>query len=46
MRTSNTFSVLFWIDPKRAINHQTMIYAGITVDQKRALISLKRKMGL
>lgn len=46
MRTSSTFSVLFWLDPKRAINQQAMIYARITVNQKRVLISLKRKISL
>lgn len=46
MRTSNTFSVLFWLDPKRAINQQATIYARITVNQKRVLISLKRKIPL
>ena len=44
MRTSNTFSVLFWIDPKRAVDYQAVIYARVTVNQKRVLISLKRKV--
>ncbi|CAM4220086.1 site-specific integrase [Gillisia limnaea] len=46
MRTSSTFSVLFWIDPKKASNDQAMIYARITVNQKRVLVSLKRKISI
>ncbi|MDT0677795.1 Arm DNA-binding domain-containing protein [Autumnicola musiva] len=46
MRTSNTFSVLFWVDPKREVNHHVMIYARITVNQKRVLVSLKQKISI
>jgi len=46
MRTSNTFSVLFLVNPKKAVNGKAIIYARITVNQKRANISLKRKVPL
>ncbi len=41
MRTSNTFAILFWIHTSRAKNNQTRIYVRITVNGKRANISLK-----
>jgi|SRR5690606_2042059 len=44
MRTSLTFSVLFWIYAKRARNNQTNIYARITVNGKRVNISLRQKV--
>lgn len=43
MRTSNTFAILFWIHTSRAKNNQTRIYVRITVNGKRANISLKYK---
>lgn len=43
MRTSNTFSILFWINTSRAKNYLTTVYVRITVDGKRATISLKTK---
>jgi integrase/recombinase XerD len=46
MRATNTFSVLFWTDQKNATNNEALIYARITVNQKRANISLKRKVPL
>jgi hypothetical protein len=46
MRTSNTFSVLYWADLKKAKGGKALIYARITVNQKRANISLKRKVPL
>ncbi|SFZ89556.1 Site-specific recombinase XerD [Flaviramulus basaltis] len=46
MRTSFTFSVLFWIYKKRAKNNQTNIYARITVNGKNANISLKHKVDI
>jgi integrase/recombinase XerD len=46
MRTSLTFSVLFWIYTKRAQNNQTNIYARITVNGKKVNISLKHKVGI
>ena len=44
MRTSLTFSVLFWIYTKRAQNNQTNIYARIPVNGKKVNISLKHKV--
>jgi hypothetical protein len=44
MKTSSTFSILFWADFSRAKNKQAPIYARITVNGKRATISLKRKI--
>ncbi|WP_338356936.1 site-specific integrase [Yeosuana marina] len=43
MKTSATFSILFWADLSRANGNQASIYARITVNGKRATISLKRK---
>ena len=44
MRTTATFSILFWADFSRAKNNQASIYVRITVNGKRATISLKRKV--
>lgn len=44
MRSTNTFSILFWADQKNATNNEALIYARITVNQKRANISLKRRV--
>ncbi|MBP0904354.1 Arm DNA-binding domain-containing protein, partial [Mariniflexile gromovii] len=44
MKTTATFSILFWADFSRAKNNQASIYARITVNGKRATISLKRKV--
>ncbi len=44
MKTSSTFSILFWADFSRAKNNQASLYARITVNGKRATISLKRKV--
>ncbi|MBJ6368838.1 Arm DNA-binding domain-containing protein [Snuella sedimenti] len=46
MRTSSTFSILFWIYATRAKNNQTDIYARITVNKKRVNISLKKKIDI
>ncbi len=46
MKTSKTFSILFWINASRAKNNQAEIYARITVDRKRVNISLKRKVNV
>ncbi len=43
MRSSNTFAVLFWTYTSRAKNNQAPIYARITVNGKKANISLKFK---
>lgn len=44
MKTTSTFSILFWADFSRVKNDQVSIYARITVNGKRATISLKRKV--
>ncbi len=44
MKSSNTFSILFWINASRAISDEAEIYARVTVNQKRVNISLKRKV--
>jgi site-specific recombinase XerD len=46
MKTSNTFSILFWINASRAINDEAEIYARVTVNQKRVNISIKRKVNI
>lgn len=44
MRSSSTFSILFWIYATRAVNEQADIYARITINGKRVNISLKQKV--
>ncbi len=44
MRTSSTFSILFWIYTKRAKHNLAPLYARITVDRKKLNISLKRRV--
>ena len=44
MKTSNTFSILFWINSSRATNNKAELFARITVNGKRANIGLKRKV--
>lgn len=46
MRTSSTFSILFWIYSKRAKNQNAPLYARITTDGRRLNISLKRKINV
>jgi len=43
MRTSSTFSVLFWIYTKRSKNNLAVVYARITLNGRKLNISLKRK---
>ena len=43
MRTSSTFSILFWIYAKRIKNNEAPLYARITIDGKKLNISLKRR---
>jgi len=43
MRSTKSFSILFWVYTSRAKNEQVRIYARITVNGKRANISLKQK---
>lgn len=44
MRTSKTFSILFWVYSSRVKNNQTSLYARISVDSHRVNISLKSKI--
>jgi len=44
MKTSSTFSILFWVELSRIKNHQASLYARITVNGQRSAISLKRKV--
>lgn len=44
MRTSSTFSILFWVYGKRAVNNQANIYIRVTLNGKRVNISLKKKI--
>ncbi len=46
MKTTTTFSILFWADLARAKDNQAAIYVRITVNGKRATLSLKRKVPL
>lgn len=47
MRTSSTFSILFWLYSKRIKNNnQAPLYARITVDGKKLNISLKRRIDI
>ena len=46
MRTSNTFSILFWAYASRAKNNQAGMYLRITVNGKKVNISLKYKVDL
>lgn len=42
MKTNQTFSILFWISKNRTRNGKAPIYARITVDGRRAEISIQR----
>lgn len=44
MRTTNTFSILFWIYETRAKNDLANIYVRITVNGKKVNMSLKQKV--
>ena len=44
MKTSTTFSILFWLKQSKAKNGEAPLYARITVNGQRAEISLKRKI--
>lgn len=46
MRTSSTFSILFWVYGKRAVNNKANIYIRVTLNGKRVNISLKKKVNL
>ena len=44
MRSKQTFSVSFWADQKNATKGEALLYARVTVNQKRSNISLKRRV--
>ncbi|WP_034889466.1 site-specific integrase [Gillisia sp. Hel_I_29] len=44
MRTSKTFSILFWVYSSRVKNNQTNLYVRISIDSHRVNISLKAKI--
>ena len=44
MRSSSTFSILFWINTNRTTNNQSTIFARITVNGRRVNLSLKQKI--
>ena len=44
MKTEHTFSILIWINASRAKDNEAEIFARVTVNQKRANISLKQKI--
>jgi len=44
MQSQTTFSLLFWVTTSRAKNNSVSVYARLTVNGKRANISLKRKV--
>ena len=44
MKNTHTFSILFWLKLANAKNGKAPIYARITVNGKRAELSLKRKV--
>lgn len=46
MKTSQTLAILFWINASRATGTTAALYARITVNGKRANISLKRKVDI
>ncbi|MBD0776888.1 site-specific integrase [Maribacter sp. ANRC-HE7] len=44
MKTSSSFSILFWVNLSRTKNSEASLYARITVNGNRAAISLNRKV--
>lgn len=44
MKSQNTFAILFWINTSRAKDGVANLYARVTVNQKRANISLKHSI--
>ncbi|WP_417361097.1 site-specific integrase [Galbibacter sp.] len=46
MRSSNTLGILLWADLNRTKDNQASIYARITVNGKRATLSLKHKVSV
>ncbi len=46
MKTTSTFSIHFWANFSRVKDGQTLLYARITVNGKRATIGLKQKVAV
>ncbi len=46
MKTSQTFTILFWINKSRSANNLAELYARVTVNGKRTNIGLKRKVDI
>lgn len=47
MRTTSTFSILFWIHGQRADkNKLSIIYARITINGEKVIVSLKQKVNV
>ncbi|MHA7830156.1 MAG: site-specific integrase [Flagellimonas sp.] len=46
MKTSQTFTILFWINKSRSVNDLAELYARVTVNGKRTNIGLKRKVDI
>lgn len=46
MQSQTNFNLLFWVNASRAKNNLVSVYARITVNGKRANISLKRKVAV
>lgn len=46
MKTTQTFSILIWANKSKASNNEAPLFARITVDGKRAEISLKKKIDI
>ncbi|MCM4173444.1 site-specific integrase [Arenibacter sp. TNZ] len=46
MKTSSSFSILFWVNLSRTKNSEASLYARITVNGNRAAISLNRKVSI
>jgi len=44
MKTTSTFSILFWLNSARVKGGKAIVYARITVNGVRAVVSLKRKI--
>lgn len=46
MKTSQTFTILFWINKSRSSNNLAELYARVTINGKRTNIGLKRKVDI
>ncbi|WP_421824650.1 Arm DNA-binding domain-containing protein [Flagellimonas oceanensis] len=46
MKTSHTYTILFWINKSRSSNNCAELYARVTINGKRTNIGLKRKVDI